>query len=376
MEEIFTRVPLGSKLVLITDHVRLRITNEVVKDCTTVRSLSRRNYGNRGPCIRSSAWYPSRIMYEMKTEYNVGGNHYHRMVYLRMAEAIIEELKVTPPKTAELRRTAVVRRSHATRNVNEHAMNQSALGFAAIQTLAALLDDEDGRKIFTEAVFTAFLEKHASTNEHITSTMIGRLAAAIESHGYASQKMAGVPRFQHRNDLLNFACKNITVDGPSLEFGVWSGHSVNLIASLIPSSKVYGFDSFEGLPEAWFGKGDGIGQFSLNGELPEVRENVELVVGWFVYVLAPFLETHEFDKIALLHIDCDIYSSTQSVFSYLHKKIVPGTIIVFDEYFNYRTWQRHEYAAFQECVAYRQIKYEYFGLVPGDMQVAVRILSV
>ena len=39
-------------------------------------------------------------------EINVGGNHYHRMVYLRMAEAIIEELKNTPPKTAELRRTA------------------------------------------------------------------------------------------------------------------------------------------------------------------------------------------------------------------------------------------------------------------------------
>jgi hypothetical protein len=88
------------------------------------------------------------------------------------------------------------------------------------------------------------------------------------------------------------------------------------------------------------------------------------------------LDTHEFEEIALLHIDCDLYSSTQSVFSYLHKKIVPGTLIVFDEYFNYPTWERHEYAAFQEYVAYRQIRYEYFGLVPGDMQVAVRILSV
>ena len=112
--------------------------------------------------------------------------------------------------------------------------------------------------------------------------------------------MVGVPRFQNRNHLLDFACKNITVDGPSLEFGVWSGNSVNLIASLLPSSKVYGFDSFEGLPEAWFGKADGIGQFSRNGELPQVRENVELVVGWFDHVLAPFLDTHEFEKIATI----------------------------------------------------------------------------
>jgi hypothetical protein len=255
--------------------------------------------------------------------------------------------------------------------------NQSGPGRAAVEILASLLEDDDGKKIFADAVYAAFLEKHASTTRayNIDSWEVGRLAAAIESHRYASQKMVGVPRFLHRNELLNFACTNITVDGPSLEFGVWSGLSINLIASLLPSSKVYGFDSFEGLPEAWFGKSSGIGQFSRNGELPQVRENVELVAGWFDRVLGPFLDAHEFDQVALLHIDCDIYSSTQTVFSYLHEKIGPGTIIVFDEYFNYPTWQRHEYAAFQEFVAYRQIKYEYLGLVPGDMQVAVRILS-
>ena len=260
--------------------------------------------------------------------------------------------------------------------MNETAMNQSALGPAAIQTIAALLNDKDGREIFIEAVYSAFLEKHQSTDRAYNIDAIGRLAAAIESHRYASQKMVDVPRFQNRNHLLKFACENITVNGPSLEFGVMSGDSVNLIASLLPSSKVYGFDSFEGLPEGWFGKASGIGQFSRNGQLPEVRENVELVVGWFDHVLAPFLDTHEFEKIALLHVDCDIYSSTQTIFNFLYKKIVPGTIIVFDEYFNYPTWQRHEYSAFQEYVAHRQIKYEYIGLVPGDMQVAVRILSV
>lgn len=254
-------------------------------------------------------------------------------------------------------------------------MNQSALGPAAIQTLAALRDDNE-RKMFIEAVYAAFLEKHGSTDRAYNIDNIGRLAAAIESHHYASQKMVGVPRFQDRSQLLSFACQSITVDGPALEFGVMAGHTINLIASLLPLSKVYGFDSFEGLPEAWFGKGDGFGQFSVNGQLPQVRENVELVVGWFDHVLAPFLDTHQFDKIALLHVDCDIYSSTQTIFNYLHKRIVPGTIIVFDEYFNYPTWQRHEYAAFQEYVAYRQVKYEYVGLVPADMQVAVRILSV
>lgn len=263
-------------------------------------------------------------------------------------------------------------------HTNELAMNQSVCVPSAVQTLTALLNDEEGRSIFVEAVYSAFLEKHVSTNRayNIDNWEIGRLAAAIESHRYASQKMVGVPRFENRNDLLKFACNNISVDGPSFEFGVFSGNSVNLIASLLPSSKVYGFDSFDGLPEAWFGKSGGIGQFSRSGELPQVRENVELVVGLFDHVLAPFLSTHDFEKIALLHIDCDLYASTQTVLSYLHRKIVPGTIIVFDEYFNYPTWQRHEYSAFQEYVSHRQIKYEYFGLVPADMQVAVRILSI
>ena len=69
--------------------------------------------------------------------------------------------------------------------------------------------------MFIEAVYSAFLEKHASTNRAYNIDNIGRLAAAIESHRYASQKMGGVPRFQSRNQLLDFACKNITVDGPS-----------------------------------------------------------------------------------------------------------------------------------------------------------------
>ena len=48
--------------------------------------------------------------------------------------------------------------------MNENAMNQSVLGPDAIQTLAALLDDEGGRKMFIEAVYSAFLEKHVSTD--------------------------------------------------------------------------------------------------------------------------------------------------------------------------------------------------------------------
>ena len=143
---------------------------------------------------------------------------------------------------------------------------------------------------------------------------------------------------------------------------------------ILPTSKIYGFDSFEGLPEDWSGTTGRKGTFSLEGKLPAIADNVELVVGWFNRTLPSFLDTHEFKQISLLHIDCDIYSSAQTVFAMLHEKIASGTIIVFDEYFNYPLWERHEYRAFQDFVDFRQVKYEYIGLVPSKEQVAVRIL--
>ena len=48
--------------------------------------------------------------------------------------------------------------------------------------------------------------------------------------------------------------------------------------------------------------------------------------------------------------------------------------IVFDEYFNYPNWQKHEFKAFQEFVAANGIKYEYIGYVTTLEQAAVRII--
>lgn len=252
-------------------------------------------------------------------------------------------------------------------------MNDGAL--SATQIFEALLSDPAGKKIFMDAVHSAFLEKHKSSERAYNIDEIGRLAAAVDSHHYAARKMVGVRRFANRNQLLSFSAASISVEGPIMEFGVWAGWSINLLATALPSRTLYGFDSFEGLPESWFGKGAGSKQFSLDGKLPQVAANVELVVGWFDQVLPAFMSNHAFKAVALLHVDCDLYSSTATILNSVHSRIVPGTIILFDEYFNYPTWQRHEFAAFQDYVTFRQIKYEYIGLVPSDGQVAVRILA-
>jgi hypothetical protein len=112
------------------------------------------------------------------------------------------------------------------------------------------------------------------------------------------------------------------------------------------------------------------GDFNLGGNLPKVRDNTRLHKGWFDASIPKWLEANP-DKIAFLHIDCDLYSSTKTIFELLASRIQPGTTIVFDEYFNYPGWREHEFKAFQEFVAGNSVKYTY--LAYGKYNVAVRI---
>ena len=155
-----------------------------------------------------------------------------------------------------------------------------------------------------------------------------------------------------------------------MEFGVFSGRTLNHIASLT-DQKVYGFDSFEGLPETWR---DDFKQGAFKTSLPAVAPNVELVVGYFDVVLPDFLKSHP-GPASLIHIDCDLYSSTRTVLDLCADRIVPGTTIVFNEFFNYVGWRRHEYRAFMEFVDAHRLVFEYTGYVPSHQQVSVKIIS-
>jgi hypothetical protein len=113
-----------------------------------------------------------------------------------------------------------------------------------------------------------------------------------------------------------------------LEFGVASGTTINYI-SKFTNDKVYGFDSFEGLPEKWR---DGFdkGAFNRNGDLPQVNRNVELIKGWFNETLLNFIQTHN-KKVSFIHMDADPYSSTKYIFNVLRDYIDTDCIIIFDE---------------------------------------------
>ena len=184
---------------------------------------------------------------------------------------------------------------------------------------------------------------------------------------YVGQHMLHAQVLQDRAHLLTFALERTSRPGLYLEFGVGYGTSINLIASAIPGP-VYGFDWFAGLPEDWPGIAPK-GAFRQE-QLPVVRENVELVVGLFAETLPRFLAKHP-GSVAFMNVDCDLYSSTKTIFEHLGPRIESGTVIFFDEYFNYPGWEDSEYPAFKEFIAARGLSYTYLGYT--DRQVALRI---
>ena len=164
---------------------------------------------------------------------------------------------------------------------------------------------------------------------------------------------------------INAAAK----DGLVLEFGVRFGTSIRQIAALV-DQEVHGFDSFEGLPEAWHHLPKG--SYSTKGVIPSVQENVILHIGLFEETLPGFVEKFQ-DPIRFINIDCDIFSSTKTVLDFLAGQITHGTVIVFDEYIGNENWREDEFKAFQEAVLRYDWEYEYLCFSFMTKQVVVRI---
>ena len=159
--------------------------------------------------------------------------------------------------------------------------------------------------------------------------------------------------------------------GLILEFGVAGGKTMRHIAKLCPNDRIYGFDSFIGLPEHWVGNRFSYRNFDQHGVQPDVPANVLLVPGWFNETLPGFLTEHR-EPVGFLHVDCDIYSSTRYVLTALAERLRPGAVIVFDEFFNYPGFRQHEYRAFHEFVAESGRKYR-FASFAGQQATAILV---
>lgn len=200
------------------------------------------------------------------------------------------------------------------------------------------------------------------------------LREAVTYHQETSRREGSAPAiFGFKPSLLRFALTHAPERGLHCEFGVFTGRSLRLLAETRPAQYGgwHGFDSFEGLPEAWL-PDEGAGAYSTRGRLPEMPEGVHLHAGWFAEALPAFLETTS-ARLAFANIDCDIYTSTADVLQALSERLTVGTVLVFDEYFAYPGWRDHEYKAFQELVEQRGLRYRTLALSPFTRQAAFRI---
>lgn len=189
-------------------------------------------------------------------------------------------------------------------------------------------------------------------------------------------KRLNVNKFSKRdNKYFNYCIKNFKmIDGLCLEFGTFKGERIQQIKSCLNKNDIiYGFDSFEGLHEDWIDPISGKKimdkkSFNLDGILPEIKDpNIKLVKGYFKDSIPKFLKEQNIqdsDSISLLHIDCDLKSSTIDVFENISHLIKPGTLILFDDlHSQFCTHWWDEYIVFEEYAKKYNWNYEFVALV-------------
>lgn len=231
----------------------------------------------------------------------------------------------------------------------------------ALQTLNSLESSEP----FSRAVNWAL---HAVTGEVKPPPKVPAWAQSIDGMAFLlTQRLKNWVGFP--TQVLTVALANAPASGLCVECGVFWGRSIRQLAG--GRDQVHGFDSFAGLPEDWK-PGEAAGAYSTGGRLPQVPPNVLLYKGWFEQTLPRFVAEQN-QPLALLHVDCDLYSSTVTVLTELAPLMVEGTVIVFDDFTGFDGWRDHEFRAFEEFCTGSSLEFGYLAAPILGREVAVQI---
>lgn len=157
---------------------------------------------------------------------------------------------------------------------------------------------------------------------------------------------------EERRSFFWDACVALQINGITgdyVEFGSYGGNSLSLAyeaIKLIGSSRhLWAFDSFGGLPditdprdERWRSDWDinqgGVENFHADCQkLGVPREAYTAVEGYFSDTLPPLGAEGDPSDIALCYVDCNMYTSTVTVFEFLAPRLKHGMIVAFDDYY-------------------------------------------
>lgn len=201
---------------------------------------------------------------------------------------------------------------------------------------------------------------------------------SLQAKEFVQRYLADAVQLESDADAMRFASDHVELEGAYIELGVFLGRTINFLAALNPKKTIYGFDSFEGLPEEWT-RTDAVlpkGTFAFKDpdSLPLVLRNVELYKGWFNDTLPIFAkEKLQHQPLALIHIDCDIYTSTAQALEILRPYIREGTVLIFDELYNYPGYEAHEWKALCEFLQTEGWRAEYLAYNVNHEQVVIKI---
>nr|EJI97042.1 hypothetical protein JVH1_5363 [Rhodococcus sp. JVH1] len=253
---------------------------------------------------------------------------------------------------------------------NQHDQTLAELS-ATNQELARVLSELSDARMEISDVQQRLGELEQQARRDITQALDVR--ATNEAAAFVLEHMPKAPVFWNPQDTLRYGLSQVEVEGLALEFGVASGTTLRIIVEQLKDAEheVFGFDVFSGLPQTWR-TGFPAGEFAQEN-LPQVR-GAQLVPGLFEDTLSGFLEKHP-GPVSFVHLDADLYSSTKSVLDRIERRLVAGTVIVFDEFFNFPGWQEHEYRAWAEFVDRTGVGFEYLSYTANHEQVVVRITA-
>lgn len=166
---------------------------------------------------------------------------------------------------------------------------------------------------------------------------------------YAGRTMIPQDRFVD-NLLVGRLVKGIP--GAVVECGTWRGGMIAALAETLEQGtrrEFVLFDSFQGLPPAAEIDGDAARAWQADPESPDHHDNcraereealesmrmagvdAKLIEGWFDDTV-PKYSAEEQPEIALLRLDADWYDSTIVCLRYLFPLVVPGGVVILDDY--------------------------------------------
>lgn len=138
--------------------------------------------------------------------------------------------------------------------------------------------------------------------------------------------------------------------GDYLEFGVCHGTSLKCMHQVLeelklPNVRIFGFDSFEGLPDT--AQEEGLenwepGSFASpigKTKLYLTKNGIDwgktfLIKGWYSDTLTENLKKeHHITKASVIMVDCDIYSSSKESLDFCKSLIKDTSIVFFDDWY-------------------------------------------